>query len=71
MEMLKKQDVALVAGFAFTQELAQRCSLESCSLILVIPTSCHSVTARLAMFGSLDFISSVKNQMSYSVHFEE
>lgn len=36
MEMLKKQDVALVAGFAFTQELAQRCSLESCSLILVI-----------------------------------
>lgn len=38
-------------------------ALENCSLIQVIPSSCHALSASLSKFGSLDFISSVKKQM--------
>lgn len=68
MEMLKKQDEASVARSACTWDLAAHPALELRSLTLVIPGSCRNLPARLSVFGSLDCISSVKNQMSYSVN---
>lgn len=41
MEMLKEQDVALMAGFTFTEELAHYAALGNCHVIQVI----HQVRA--------------------------
>lgn len=60
MEMPQKQEVALAAGYTFTQDPAQRAALENCSVIQVTPSSRHALSATLLKFDSLDLIASVK-----------
>lgn len=65
VDMLKKQDMTLVAGFTFTGELARSYpAVENFSWIQLISSSCPTFCTSLPMFGSLDLTASITKQMS-------
>lgn len=56
-----------MAGFTFTQELAQCAALETCSVIPMMSGSCHPLAPIFWKFDSLDLMTSMKKQMSFFV----